>query len=225
MTTTRYEIRVCNSCGLRYPLVEAHPFGTRCPSCMGETRVVLSRRLVAELSASYRAKEERRKNVAVLLDNIRSAWNVGSILRSADGFGFTHAYLCGITPTGDNEAVTKTSLGAEDSVPWSYHKDAVRLVKGLKAEGWKVYGLEEDARAVPFESDSLLSQIREQDSSGKPTFQMLIVGSEVTGVDPELLDLCDQIFFIPMRGEKKSFNVAIAFSIAAYALNTQRVDI
>ena len=226
MTTTRYEIRVCNSCGLRYPLVEGHPFGTRCPICMGETRVVLSRKLIAEPGVPYRVKEETRKNVAVLLDNIRSAWNVGSILRSADGFGFTHAYLCGITPTGDNEAVTKTSLGAEDSVPWSYHKDAVRLVKGLKAEGWKVYGLEEDARAVPLESDSLPSKIQEQAASEDPVLQILILGNEVTGVDPELLDLCDQIFFIPMRGEKRSFNVAIAFSIAAYALNAQRrVDI
>ena len=86
--------------------------------------------------------------MAVLLDNIRSAWNVGSILRSADGFGFSHAYLCGITPTGDNEAVTKTSLGAEDSVPWSHHKDAVKLAKGLKTEGWRIYVLEEDVRGV-----------------------------------------------------------------------------
>ncbi len=68
--------------------------------------------------------------MAVLLDNVRSAWNAGSILRSADGFEFSQAYLCGITPTPDNEAVIKTSLGAENSVPWSYHKDAVKLVRG-----------------------------------------------------------------------------------------------
>ncbi|NTV38021.1 MAG: RNA methyltransferase, partial [Anaerolineales bacterium] len=144
---------------------------------------------------------------AVLLDNIRSAWNVGSILRSADGFGFDHAYCCGITPTPENEAVTKTSLGAEDSVTWSYHKDAVRLVKGLKKEGWKVYALEEDVRAAPI-----------QEISASAPRGILIVGNEVTGVDPDLLDLCDSIHFIPMRGDKKSFNVAIAFSIAAYAL-------
>jgi tRNA G18 (ribose-2'-O)-methylase SpoU len=157
----------------------------------------------------------------VLLDNIRSAWNVGSILRSADGFGFTHAYLCGITPTPDNEAVTKTSLGAEDSVSWSYHKDAVKLVRGLKVEGWTVSALEEDARATPLESDGLPSKLGEHTPPGRPSLQILIVGNEVTGVDPELLDLCDQIFYIPMRGEKKSFNVAIAFGIAAYALGIQ----
>jgi len=198
---------------------------------MGDTRVAISRQLTVEPDPdshresfkktkkdeghSHRIQVEVRKNFAVLMDNIRSAWNVGSILRSADGFGFMHAYLCGITPTADNEAVTKTSLGAEDSVSWSYHKDAVRLVKGLKVEGWKVYALEEDLRS------RLISQVPD------PQFlepSVLIVGNEVTGVDPELLDLCDAIFYIPMRGEKKSFNVAIAFGIAAYALGVQRME-
>jgi tRNA G18 (ribose-2'-O)-methylase SpoU len=159
-------------------------------------------------------EEERGKSLAVLLDNIRSAWNVGSILRSADGFGFTHAYLCGITPPADNEVVTKTSLGAEDSVPWSCHKDAVRLIKGLKAEGWKIFALEEDPRSLS------ISQLTD---SRFPNPAVLIVGNEVTGVDPDLLDLCDSIIYIPMFGEKKSFNVAIAFGIAAYALNAQRL--
>ncbi len=239
MPETSYEIRQCESCGLRYPLVQGHPFGTRCPACMGKTRVVLSRQLLAEPGPTPALPKFGRKNLignshmsnefgdreavqrtggafAVLLDNIRSAWNVGSILRSADGFGFSHAYLCGITPTADNEAVTKTSLGAEDSVPWSYHKDAVKLVKGLKAEGWQVYALEEDPRSLPI-SQSLNRQSR--------NLSVLIVGNEVTGVDPELLDLCDKIFYIPMLGEKKSFNVAIAFSVAAYALSAQQPEI
>lgn len=215
MPDTSYEIRRCESCGLRYPLVQGHPFGTRCPACMGDTRLLLSRQLVAEpgLAAPFERKKERGKNVAVLLDNIRSAWNVGSILRSADGFGFSQAYLCGITPTADNEAVIKTALGAQDSVPWSYHKDAVKLVKGLKVQGWKVYALEDDPRSRPI--THLLNR-----QSLHPS--VLMIGNEVTGVDPELLDLCDQIFYIPMLGEKKSFNVAIAFGIAAYALSAQQ---
>lgn len=151
----------------------------------------------------------------MLLDNVRSAWNVGSILRTADGFAFEHAYLCGITPTADNEAVMKTSLGAEDSVPWSYHKDAVRVVKGLKEAGWKVYALEEDNRAI---------EISHADSMDYGSQQVLILGNEITGVDPELLELCDEIFYIPMRGEKKSFNVAIAFGIAAYALMAKTAE-
>jgi tRNA G18 (ribose-2'-O)-methylase SpoU len=144
------------------------------------------------------------------LDNIRSAWNVGSIFRTADGFGFTHAYLCGITPTPENEAVTKTSLGAEESVPWSYHKDALQLARGLKKEGFRSLGLEEDPRAEEITQSITVSA----DS-------VLIVGNEVTGVDPELLELCDEILYIPMGGEKKSFNVAVAFGIAAYSLTTK----
>ena len=76
---------------------------------------------------------------AVLLDNIRSAWNVGSILRSADGFDFSHAYLCGITPTPEVDAVRKTALGAEDYVTWSHHKDAVKVgqrFKKRRLESW-----------------------------------------------------------------------------------------
>lgn len=225
MPPTAFEIRSCLACGLRYPLLEGHRFGTRCPICMGETRLIITRKLVYETghprpasdlasnrSALKGTRLERRGACAVLLDNIRSAWNTGSILRSADGFGFAHVYLCGITPTPEHEAVTKTALGAEDSVPWSYHKDAVKLVTGLKKAGWKIFALEETPQAVSLEQ---VHRFR-----GEPTEKtLLIAGSEVTGVDPGLLELCDQILYIPMRGDKQSFNVAIAFSIAAYELN------
>lgn len=210
MPPNQYEIRMCDSCGLRYPLVQGHSFGNRCPVCMGETRVILSRKLVTEPGPdrpSTGPARLQKVEQAVLLDNLRSAWNVGSILRSADGFGFSHAYLCGITPTPENETVIKTSLGAEDSVHWSYHRDAVKLVNGLKKESWKILALEDDERAVPINGVSSLAP-----------HQVLIVGNEVTGVDPGLLGLCDEILYIPMQGAKKSFNVAIAFSIAAYAL-------
>ena len=207
MSIQTYEIRVCTACGLRYPLVAGHAFGTRCPTCMGDTRLLLSRELVTEPTPLPLMEfDSTNARPAVLLDNIRSAWNTGSILRSADGFGFRHVYVCGITPSPENEAVTKTSLGAEDSVPWSYHKDAVKLVRGLKKEGWRILALEEHERAQVIGSDI---------QSGHA---VLIVGNEITGVDPELLDLCDQILHIPMRGAKRSFNVAVAFAIAAYAL-------
>jgi 23S rRNA (guanosine2251-2'-O)-methyltransferase len=230
MPANSYEIRVCNECGLRYPLVEGHPFGIRCPICVGDTRVILTRKLVTEPGpaqpmrfnregADSGNKEARGKNFTILMDNIRSAWNVGAILRSADGFGFAHAYLCGITPTPDGpsrEAVTKTSLGAEESVTWSYHKDAVRLVKGLKKEEWNIFALEEDKRAIQVDEVSLYKDLT------NPTYNsVLIVGNEVTGVDPDLLNLCDEILYIHMHGEKKSFNVAVAFGIAAYALSVQ----
>lgn len=208
-----FEIRVCESCGLRYPLAEGHSFGARCPQCLGETRVVLKKTIPEEEAARASEKPDRQGNFAVLLDNIRSAWNAGSILRSADGFGFSHAYLCGITPTPENEAVRKTSLGAEDSVEWSYHKNAAELVEKLQGEGWKIYALEEHEAA---------RDIREANRMTRGGKRLLIVGSETTGVDPDLLAACDEIFFIPMRGEKRSFNAAIAFAVAAFALIEQR---
>src|SRR5262245_19179309 len=113
MPAKTYQIRVCTACGLRYPLTDGHAFGMRCPNCMGETRLLLRRELVFESRTDRWATDltscpspERRAEFGVLLDNIRSAWNVGSILRSADGFAFAHAYLCGITPTPDHAAVT-----------------------------------------------------------------------------------------------------------------------
>ncbi|MBI5951029.1 MAG: RNA methyltransferase [Chloroflexi bacterium] len=207
MTALHFEIRVCLSCHLRYPLTEGHAFGVRCPKCLGETEVVLKKEVSGEVKSGGKRVEEGRMK-AVLLDNIRSAWNVGSILRSADGFGFNHAYLCGITPTPEVDAVQKTSLGAEEYVTWSYHPNAVQLVKGLKKEGWTILALEEDKRSIA------LSKVKTM----KADRVALVVGNEATGVDPELLDLADHILYIPMRGQKRSFNVANAFSVAAYTL-------
>jgi tRNA G18 (ribose-2'-O)-methylase SpoU len=209
MSSSFFEIRICQSCGLRYPLTEGHSFGIRCPHCLGETLVVLKKQI--EDDVVLKEQSEKKNAVkAVLLDNIRSAWNVGSILRSADGFGFSHVYLCGITPTPEVDAVRKTALGADEYVSWSHHKDAVKLVKGLKSEGWRVIALEEDKRASP------ISQFAD---SRSPSPIVWIVGSEVTGVDPELLDFADKIFYIPMHGQKRSFNVAVAFGVAGYSLS------
>ena len=213
MQPETHQIRTCPSCGLRYPHTQTNSFGTRCPACLGETRITLRIRRKPDpepgRSLTISTPPAPRREFAVLLDNIRSAWNVGSIFRSADGFGFAHAYLCGITPTPKSEAVTKTSLGAENTVVWSYHKDAVKLVRTLKKKGWQVWALEEHARAVPL-------SVNAEAEFARPV--ILIVGNEVTGVDPGLLALSDSIFHIPMQGGKKSFNVAIAFGIAAYQL-------
>jgi 23S rRNA (guanosine2251-2'-O)-methyltransferase len=171
---------------------------------------MVSKKILNREPSSIDDESRSRTTLHVLLDNIRSAWNVGSILRTADGFGFAHAYLCGITPTPENKDVQKTALGADDFVTWSHHMDAVKLVKGLKKEGWKVWAMEEGERAQSIDKIA--------DTTGNT---VLIVGSEVTGVDPALLDLADHIFYIPMRGRKRSFNVAVAFGIAAWALKVE----
>lgn len=177
---------------------------------MGITRLILSQNLVSESKHYFPLSSTPNHKFAILLDNIRSAWNVGSILRTADGFTYSHAYMCGITPTSDNDAVKKTALGAENSVPWTYHKDAVTLAHELKSQDWRIIALEDHENSIQ------LADAQWQNKTDKNT--LLIVGNETTGVDPHLLDLCDAIYHIPMYGEKKSFNVAIAFGIAAYAL-------
>jgi tRNA G18 (ribose-2'-O)-methylase SpoU len=216
--TKSYQMRVCQNpaCGLRYPLTDGHPFGTRCPLCLGDTKVVLEKILGNE-PPSVSNEGHSKTTLHVLLDNIRSAWNVGSILRTADGFGFAHAYLCGITPTPENKDVQKTALGADEFVTWSHHMDAVKLVKGLKKVGWKVWALEDDERAKAIMKDEG-GRLALSKADGMKGNTVLIVGSEVTGVDPELLDLADNIFYIPMRGQKRSFNVAVAFGVVAWEL-------
>ncbi|GAB4547166.1 MAG: hypothetical protein Fur002_22920 [Anaerolineales bacterium] len=212
MSAIHFEIRHCPHCGLRYPLPSAHPFGTRCPHCLAETQVILKKQPQEQMysEAARRVKPNRMgKKYAAVLDNIRSAWNVGSIFRSADGFGFLHLYLCGITPTPEQAAVRKTALGAEGSVSWSYHKDAAELTLELKRAGWNILALEEDARAQELPRASTTSK------------NALILGGEVCGVDPQALDLADQILYIPMVGVKRSYNVANAFAVAAYALTQQ----
>jgi 23S rRNA (guanosine2251-2'-O)-methyltransferase len=157
-----------------------------------------------------------------LLDNIRSAWNVGSIFRTADGLGVSKLYLCGITPTPDNEAVRKTSLGAEETVAWEYSRNAMETAKKLKGEGYRVIALEQDERSIPI--DTLVPERSAAQSKGMLTKDVLILGNEVTGVDPGLLDLCDLIVHIPMHGQKRSFNVEVAFAIAAFQLSRDQVQ-
>ncbi|MBW2580135.1 MAG: hypothetical protein JRD00_04155, partial [Deltaproteobacteria bacterium] len=125
MTIPRYQIRQCErlECHFRFPVVEKSGLGEECPKCGSQTRVV---------NPPYNAHEvetgkivSNGPEVEALLDNIRSIFNVGNILRSADGVGIRHVHLCGITPTPSNPKLAKTSLGAEHTVAWSYHRDGL----------------------------------------------------------------------------------------------------
>lgn len=149
--------------------------------------------------------------VEVLLDNIRSAWNVGSMFRTADGVGIQRVYLCGITPTPAHPRVGRTALGAEKSIPWQYESNAVDLVRGLISSGRRVWVLED----VP-ESVNLYNIDINCDS--RPI--LLVVGNEICGVDPGLLDQAEQSIAIPMMGSKRSYNVAVALGIAASYLRS-----
>lgn len=217
MNPRHFEVRLCRACGLRFPLEHKYPPHTRCPHCFGETEIISQKTIGAEQMTRKKFKTDSSPIYAAVLDNIRSAWNVGSIFRSADGFGFAHIYLCGITPTPENKAVKKTSLGAENTIQWSYHKNALEVITKLKDENWTVFALEEDERAV-----ALNAERKEQKTNQHIQKSALILGNEITGVDSDILSLCDQIFYIPMQGEKRSLNVAIAFSVGAFALRQNR---
>lgn len=212
MTTQRntYQIRECENpaCRLRYPLVEAHPFGERCPVCLGLTQAALERPLHKE-SAHVPVLADSPP-LEALLDNVRSAWNVGAIFRTADGLGVAKLHLCGITPTPENQSVAKTALGADQIIPWTQARNALSLAEKLLSEGVRLWALEQDERAIPVSTGWEADQRR----------IVLVVGNEVTGVDPALLDLCERIVFIPMQGQKRSLNVEVAFGVAVSAIKS-----
>jgi 23S rRNA (guanosine2251-2'-O)-methyltransferase len=208
-----FQIRQCTrpECRFRYPVV-LEPEGwqkphTLCPRCGAGTQLVGE--TFSNEKTGARLPEAHPFEVEALLDNIRSTYNVGSIFRTADGAGMRHLHLCGVTPTPENPKIRKTALGAEDAVTWSYSRNALDTALSLKAAGMHLWALESCSRAV-----SLFS--------GRDTLPvkpiLLVVGNELSGVDPGILDVCDQVVAIPMQGHKQSLNVAIAFGIAAYYL-------
>lgn len=179
----------------------------RCPLCRAETIPVgepFDRAVVERATETPRGPE-----LEVLLDNIRSAWNVGSMLRSADGAGVRAVHLCGVSATPDNPKVAKTALGAERSLSWHFYPDGTTAARAIKDQGLRLWALEGGERAVPlFDLHGELP--------GPPL--ALVVGNELTGVDPGILALCDRVVSLPMQGVKGSLNVAVAFGIAVYTI-------
>jgi 23S rRNA (guanosine2251-2'-O)-methyltransferase len=206
----RFEIHECTNdqCGLRFPLDPRVYAGLYCPRCGSYTKVV------GHVNEQNSPKSTNNKPIVVvsgLLDNLRSELNVGAAFRTANGAGLSHLYLCGITPTPtSNNRITKTALGAEDSVPWSYHPNALTLADQLKTSGAQLIALESTHEALSLFDYSI------SPSEHQPV--VLIVGGELAGVDPDLLKLCEKVLFIPMRGSKGSLNASVAFGIAAYWL-------
>ncbi len=206
MPGTSYQFYECDNpaCQMRFPGTEGRPRWNRCPVC----------RSTLHLAATVQRTSERQnassmahlQDVEALLDNMRSAWNVGSIFRTADGTGVSKLYLCGVTPSPENPKVSKTALGAEASLAWEKHNNAVHLVNQLHSNGSQVWVLEDQTGA-----ETLFDL--EMEVSHPPI--VLVVGNEVSGVDPGVVELCDKVIAIPMLGKKQSYNVAVAFAIAA----------
>ena len=195
------------SCKLRFPLDLAQFKGTYCPRCGGELQPAVQ---ALPQSPVPPASPHRTFPMLAILDNIRSAQNVGGIFRTADGAGLQKLWLCGITPNpADNAQIAKTALGAEQTVPWEHAPSTVALVEELKAQDVIILALE----AAPG-STSLFSYTLPK--ADKPI--ALVVGSEPAGVDPAVLAQADTTLSLPMAGIKGSLNVAVAFGIAVYTL-------
>lgn len=163
--------------------------------------------LVARQLRSADARTAQRAPIAALLDNVRSLYNVGSIFRTSDGAFIRKLYLCGYTPAPPRKEILKTALGATETVPWSHHRDAMEAVAAARAEGMKICVLEHTTESVPTWTIT------------KADFPVcLVLGNELTGVSPALVEASDMAVEIPMYGTKQSLNAAVAYGIAVFDL-------
>lgn len=152
----------------------------------------------------------RRIPVRVVLDNVRSAQNIGAFFRTADAFAIEHISLCGITATPPSKDIHKTALGAELTVQWSYYATTLQCVAELKAAGYRVLAVEQVEGAV------MLDELHiEQDVK-----YALVFGNEVAGVDQAVVDECDGAIEIPQAGTKHSVNVSVAGGVVLWPFFT-----
>ncbi len=204
------------ACRFRYPIADARSDRPHCPLCGAETLITHTWPGTQPEATDSAPSAAPTRPVEALLDNIRSTHNVGSILRTADGAGIRHVHLAGITPHGDNPKVAKTALGAESHVPWTHHRNGVDALLALHAQGKQIWALELTPTALPLAQAVTAWPI--QPDTGALIPVVLVVGNEVTGIDPAIVALADRVVAIPMHGSKRSLNVAVAFGVAAYFL-------
>ncbi|MFV0417357.1 MAG: RNA methyltransferase [Dysgonomonas sp.] len=142
----------------------------------------------------------------VILDNVRSLNNIGSVFRTSDAFLVESIYLCGITATPPNTEIHKTALGAEDSVNWQYYNDTKNAIIELKQKGYTICATEQAESSIMLQ-DLILDKKKKY---------AIILGNEVKGVSQEVVDLCDNCIEIPQFGTKHSLNVSVAGGIAIW---------
>lgn len=151
-------------------------------------------------------KEAKKLPLIVVLDNVRSQYNVGSVFRTSDAFRVEAIYLCGISATPPHQEIHKTALGAEDTVDWKYFKDTTIAINELKAEGYFIYSIEQVEGSVMLENLQL-------DATKK---YAVVLGNEVKGVQQEVVNLSDGCIEIPQYGTKHSLNVSTTAGIVIW---------
>lgn len=205
-------VRECDSdsCHFRFPEAGENNQTLSCPKCGSRTKIVFEDDLSSQISHN-KYNYPNAKNIICLFDNIRSVYNVGSMFRTMQGFGIGEAYLCGISPTPDHKNFFKTSMGAEETICWHTTRNALKTCQSLKEKGYFLITLETSANAYP------IMDFKPVETKEKT---VIIVGNEVTGVDPSIIDLSDVVLSIPIAGKNRSLNVTVAFGIGLYACLT-----
>lgn len=209
-----------------FPSAEADKRGHLIGACPGCGIEAAFRTIEAEQVIEKEYEKRKNKNVltggpertenftpplSVLVEDVRSLWNVGSIFRTSDGANFEHIYLCGITGSPPRKEIEKVSLGAEQHVSWEYEPNPLVVLNQLKKKKVQIVGLEKTESSLP------LSEALDDRRLTPPL--CLIVGNEVSGLSPQVVSMCDIVCELPMKGFKESLNVAVAYGIAAYMIS------
>lgn len=152
-------------------------------------------------------KSAEKTPITIVLDNVRSALNVGSVFRTSDAFLIEKIILCGITATPPNKEIRKAALGASDSVNWEFQKNTIDAVTNLKNNGYHIIGIEQADKS---------SKLNDFTLANKPI--AIVMGNEVKGVSQEVIDICNEVMEIPQFGTKHSLNISVTTGIVIWEL-------
>ena len=152
-------------------------------------------------------KTSKKTPIVVVLDNVRSALNVGSVFRTSDAFRIEKIYLCGITATPPNKEIRKSALGATKSVKWEKVENTESVIKKLKSEGYHICAIEQTENSI---------MLNDLSPAEKPI--AVVFGHEVNGVQQSVVDLCNQSIEIPQIGTKHSLNISVSIGIVIWDL-------
>ena len=159
-------------------------------------------------------REARKTPLVVVLDNVRSMHNIGSVFRTCDAFRAEAVYLCGISSTPPHPEIHKSALGAEDTVSWKYYADTLDAVAGLRSEGYRVYAVELAEGSIKLPEFAIPGDER----------VAVVLGHEVKGVQQSVIDACDACIEIPQLGTKHSLNVSVTGGIIIWEIFKQLSD-
>ncbi|RXR21237.1 TrmH family RNA methyltransferase [Flavobacterium amnicola] len=153
-------------------------------------------------------KQAEKTPIIIVLDDIRSLHNIGSVFRTSDAFLIEKIYLCGITATPPNKEINKTALGATDTVTWEYQKDVLQVISDLKSQNVEVFAIEQVENAIFLDDFKTATNKK----------YALVFGNEVFGVNQEAVKLCDGAIEIPQLGTKHSLNISVSTGIVIWDL-------